>query len=41
MSRPIVTLLVAAVLVGSSETAEAQIYTWRTEDGVLVLSDTP
>ena len=38
MSRPLVALLVATVLVGS---AEAQIYTWRNANGELVLSDTP
>ena len=41
MYRPLATLLVGAVLVVSSGTAEAQIYTWRSADGVLVLSDTP
>ncbi len=34
-------LLVATVLVAISEAAEAQIYSWRDADGVLVLSDTP
>ncbi len=41
MSKPLATLLVWAVLGVSSGTVEAQIYTWRSADGVLVLSDTP
>ena len=41
MLRPLTTLLVTIVLVGSAETTEAQIYTWRNADGVLVFSDTP
>ena len=41
MSRPLATLLVAAVLVGSSGAAEAQIYTWRDANGALVVSDIP
>ena len=41
MSRPLTTLIVAAVLMSSSGTAEAQIHTWRNADGVLVLSDIP
>ena len=40
-TRLLATLLVPAVLVVSSGTAEAQIYTWRSADGVLMLSDTP
>ena len=41
MLRPLTTLLVTLVLVGSAGTTEAQIYTWRNADGVLVFSDTP
>ena len=41
MLRPLTPLLVTIVLVGSAGTAEAQIYTWRNADGVLVFSDTP
>ena len=41
MSRPLTTLLLTIILVGSAETTEAQIYTWRNADGVTVYSDTP
>ena len=41
MSRPLTTLLVAAIVAGSSGVAEAQIYKWRDANGGLVLSDTP
>ena len=41
MSRPLTTLLVAAIVAGSSGVAEAQIYTWHDANGELVLSDTP
>ena len=41
MFRPLTTLLVTIVLVGSAGTTEAQIYTWRNADGVPVFSDTP
>ena len=41
MLRPLTPLLVTMVLVGSDGTAEAQMYTWRNADGVLVFSDTP
>ena len=41
MLRPLTTVLVTIVLVGSAGAAEAQIYTWRNADGKLVLSDTP
>ncbi len=41
MFRPLTTLLLTIVLVGSAETTEAQIYTWRDADGVTVYSDTP
>ena len=41
MFRPLTTLLVTIVLVGSAGTTEAQIYSWRNADGVLVFSDTP
>jgi hypothetical protein len=41
MSRPLVTLLVTAVVAGSAGAAEARIYTWRNAKGVLVMSDSP
>jgi len=41
MFRPLTTLLLTIILVGSAETAEAQIYTWRNADGVTAYSDTP
>ena len=41
MSRPLITLLVAAIVAGSSWAAEAQIYTWPDENGDPVYSDTP
>ncbi len=39
MFRPLTTLFRTIVLVGTAETTEAQIYTWRNPDGVLVYSD--
>ena len=41
MFRPLTTLLVTIILMGSAGTTEAQIYTWRNADGVPVFSDTP
>ena len=41
MSRVLVTFVATIVLAGSAGAAEAQIYTWRNADGVLILSDTP
>jgi hypothetical protein len=40
MLRPLITVLVTIVLVGSAGAAEAQIYTGRNADGELVLPDT-
>ena len=41
MLRSRTALLVTIILVGSAGTTEAQIYSWRNADGVLVFSDTP
>ncbi len=41
MPRALTAFAIVSVLLASTGTAEAQIYTWRDADGALVLSDTP